>query len=158
EPMAGWNLHRLGKIARVAVVHARPDVAVLLRLAVAVQVAVTDEDRVPRPGDEALDEVGRRVFLVDRLRTRFVGGDLYAARGAVLGRTGRRVEDDDVADARVAEVVAQPVDEHALTDFQRRLHRAARDPVRLDEERLDQQGEAERNGDDDDELEDLRPK
>src|SRR3954449_12080538 len=45
---------------------------------------------------------------------------------AALG-PGRRVEDDDVADRRVAEVRAEPVDEDALPDLQRGDHRLARD-------------------------------
>ena len=65
----------------------------------------------------------------------------------------RRVEDDDVADVGIAEARADAVDEHALADLQRRHHRLGRDPVRLDQERLDAQGEAERDRDDQDELE-----
>ena len=53
------------------------------------------------------------------------------------------------------EVVADAVDEHALADRQRRLHRPARDPVGLDDERLDAEGERERQRDDQDELDDL---
>ena len=51
-----------------------------------------------------------------------------------------------------AEALADPVDEHALADLQRRDHRLARDAVRLDEERLDAEREPERDGDDQDEL------
>ena len=47
---------------------------------------------------------------------------------------------------------ADPVDEHALADLERRHHRLARDAERLDEERLDAEREAERDGDDRDQL------
>ena len=63
------------------------------------------------------------------------------------------MEDDDVADVRIAEAVADAVDEHALTDVERRDHRLGRDAVRLDQERLDAERETERHGDDEDELE-----
>jgi hypothetical protein len=61
--------------------------------------------------------------------------------GRAVG-AARRVEDHDVADLRLAEVVADPVDQHALVDLERRDHRLARDPVRLDQEGLDAQREA----------------
>src|SRR6185436_18722668 len=47
----------------------------------------------------------------------------------------------------VAEVHADAVDEHALTDGERWLHRSARDPVGLDDEGLDADREPERDGD-----------
>ena len=60
-----------------------------------------------------------------------------AAQVLELG-AGGRVEDEDLADLRVAsEVDPEPVDEHALADGQRRLHRLRRDPVGLDQEGLD---------------------
>ncbi len=73
--------------------------------------------------------------LSDRLRAR------RAARRDRAGRwphsscsaSFRRVEDGDLADVRFAEVRADAVDEHALADRERRLHRAARDPVGLDD-------------------------
>ena len=48
--------------------------------------------------------------------------------------------------------VADPVDEHALADLERRHHRLRRDPVGLDEEGLDAEREPERHGDDHDQL------
>ena len=63
------------------------------------------------------------------------------------------MEDDDVADLGVAEVVDHPVDEHALADVERGLHRRRGDLVRLDDEGLDQQRQADRQGDDHDQLE-----
>src|SRR4051812_37730337 len=82
---------------------------------------------VARPGDDALDEVHAR-FVGVRLGA---GGtacrDPVGDRPAflVLG-IGGRMEDDDLADVRVAEVQLQAVHEHALPDGQRRFHRAAR--------------------------------
>ena len=49
--------------------------------------------------------------------------------------------------------VADPVDQHALADLQGRDHRLARNPVRLDQEGLDAQGQAEGDRDDQDQLE-----
>ena len=73
--------------------------------------------------------------------------------GVVLLGAGRRVEDDDVADVGIAEARADPVDEHALADLERRHHRLRRDPVGLDEEGLDAEREAERHDHDHDQLE-----
>ena len=77
------------------------------------------------------------------------------ARSPHVSRLGarRRMEDDDVADLRVAEALADAVDEHALADLEGRDHRLARDPVRLDEEGLDPERQAERDRDDQDQLE-----
>ena len=71
----------------------------------------------------------------------------------LLGAFGR-MEDRDLADVRFAEVRADAVDEHALADRQRRFHRAAGNPVGLDDQRLDPEREAERDGDDHDQLDD----
>ena len=54
----------------------------------------------------------------------------------------RRVEHDDVAEAWVG---VQPVDEYPLADRQSWDHRAAGNLVRLDQDRLDQQGERDRD-------------
>jgi hypothetical protein len=62
------------------------------------------------------------------------------------------VEDHDVADLRLAEALADAVDQHALADRQRRHHRLARDLVRLDQERLDAKRKSERHHHDHDEL------
>ena len=74
-----------------------------------------------------------------------------AALRAVLRPLGR-VEDHDVAHAGVAEARADAVDQHALADLERRHHRLRRDPVRLDEERLDAERETERDRDDQHQL------
>src|SRR4051794_40112826 len=112
--------------------------------------AIDDPDDVARAGDDALDEVDLRLAR----RRPVARGVLVAALVATGVRLGaeRRVEDDDVADLRIAEAVADPVDEHALADRERGDHRLARDSVRLDQERLDVEREGERHGDDDDEL------
>jgi hypothetical protein len=89
--------------------------------------------RVAWAGDDALDEVDLRLA---RRRTVAGGVLVVLAVAARVGlRTGGRVEDDDVADLRVAEAVPDAVDEHALADLERRDHRLARDAVRLDERR-----------------------
>ena len=64
-----------------------------------------------------------------------------------------KIEKIDVADLRIVEAVAQPVDEHPLADLERRQHRAGRDPIGLDEERLDAERQPERHHDDQDQLE-----
>jgi hypothetical protein len=64
----------------------------------------------------------------------------------------RGLEDDDVAAVRIAEVEADAIDEHALADIERRLHRLAGDAERLDQEGLDQQRKAESDGHDRDQL------
>ena len=69
-----------------------------------------------------------------------------------VDRSLGRVEDHDVPDLGVAEVVADPVDEHPLADVQRRLHRAGGDLVGLDDEGLDQERQANRQRDDHDQL------
>src|SRR5262249_30240067 len=72
----------------------------------------------------------------------------------VAVRPLRRVEDDDVTAVGTAEVVGEPAHEHALANVEGGLHRLARDAVRLDEERLDQERHADRHGDDHDQLDD----
>ena len=68
-------------------------------------------------------------------------------RGGVGARG--RVEHDNVTDAGM---VDQTVGEHSLADRQRGHHRRTRDPVRLDHERLDQEGQPDRDGDGEHEL------
>src|SRR5215210_8274379 len=63
------------------------------------------------------------------------------------------MEDDDVPDLRIGEVVFEAIDQHSLIDVERRLHRARRDLVRLDDPVLDAERKAEGERDDDDELE-----
>src|SRR3954454_18610472 len=84
---------------------ARVRVVVLLALAVADHVAVDDPDAIPGDADDSLDEV--HVGLVGcRPRAGLALGVLHAAladpAAATLGAL-RRVEDEDVADRRVAE-------------------------------------------------------
>src|SRR4051812_4915533 len=149
EPVVGRN-RDLGREVAPRAALAGPREVVLLLLAVHVRMAVADVDPVARAGDDALDEV-HVGLLVGRQVAR--GARLAVAVAARVGvRPRRRVEHDDLADVRVVEAVAQPVDEHALADLERRDHRLARDPVRLDQEGLDAEGEADRDDDDDDEL------
>ena len=74
--------------------------------------------------------------------------DVGAACAAAASRERRGREDDDVAAARLAEVVDEPVREHAVGDprlaavrrpgaVERRLHRRGRDPVRVHHPLLD---------------------
>ena len=114
--------------------------------------ACGDLDLVARPRHDTLDEVHVRLLrrgldahLALRRRT-------ASALVPLLG-AGRRMEDHDVADLRVPEAGADAVDEHALADLERRDHRLTRDAVRLDQERLDPERQAERDGDDQYQLE-----
>src|SRR4051794_38614088 len=152
EPVSGRNRDRRGhRASPVRVVVTRVgDVRVLLALAVADHVAVDDPDDVAGAGDDALDEIDLRLALGRLVARGVLVAALVAARVGL--RPDGRVEDDDVADLRVAEAVADPVDEHALADRERRDHRLARNAVRLDEEGLDPERERERDADDDDEL------
>ena len=123
-----------------------------LALAVEDDVAVDDGHPVARARHDALDEVDVRA-LGGGLVARLAGGRRAAAALVVGLRAGRRVEDDDVADVRVGEAGADAVDQHPLADLERRHHRLRRDPVRLDEERLDAEREPEGHRDDQDQLE-----
>ena len=86
--------------------------------------AVADRDLVAREADDALDEVDARL-LRRRLVARRDGRPVGVAAGVALALcAGRRVEDDDLADLRIVEAVAQAVDQHALADLERRQHRS----------------------------------
>src|SRR3954468_23448126 len=116
-----------------------------------VDVVVLDLDPIARERYDALDEVvvrlvGRRLLAGAAVRGLARDPALLAVRAL------RRLEDDYVAPARIAEVRAEAVHENALADLECRDHRRARDPERLDEESLDADREAERDGDDHDEL------
>lgn len=155
EPVSGRNLDGGREVALLDAA-AGPDVAVLLAFAVAVDVPFPDGERVPGAGDDALDEVDGalvRVGLVAGRAAIVDGGARVRAALRVFGVDGR-VEDRDLADVRFAEVHADAVDEHALADRERRFHRAARDAVGLDDERLDADREQHRDRDDRDELHD----
>src|SRR5215213_1874902 len=128
-----------------------------LASAVAYDVPVLDLDAIAADADDALDE--RLVRALGRwCRARAaaaetLGRDAADRAGRVVGAL-RWVEDDDVADRRIAEAHADAVHEHALADVERRLHRAARDPIRLDEQQLDEEGDQQRRNDDRDDLDD----
>ena len=64
----------------------------------------------------------------------------------------RRMEHDDVAPVGVAHLVVHAAHQHALADVERRLHRLARDPVRLHQQRLDPERQADRDRHDHDQL------
>ena len=81
-----------------------------------------------------------------------------AARTAADPRGRRRHEDDDLASLRLAKVVDQPVREHAVGEarlaavrglraVERGLHRRRRDPVRIDDPRLDREHDRDRTDD-----------
>src|SRR5581483_501689 len=91
----------------------------------------------------------------------------HAARAADLRRLRRGVEDDDVAALRAPEAVAEAAGEHAVGEarlaagggpraVERRLHRARRDPVRVDHPLLDREHDQDR-ADDRDEPVDRDP-
>ena len=133
--MTGGNLDLPREVARRSAAAGLRE-RLLLALSVEDHVAVAHRDPVTRAGDDALDE--RRVRLRLRGRVAQLGGRQRAIAALVVALGARRrVEDDDVADRRVGEVRADPVDEHTLADLQGRDHRLGRDAVRLDEERLD---------------------
>ena len=65
-----------------------------------------------------------------------------------LEPAARVAEDDDVAAVDLVRLVGELVDEHAVVDEQRVLHRPRRDVERLDEERLDEHRDHQRGDDD----------
>src|SRR5829696_1530922 len=150
EVVVGGNGDRARKAAVLSPA-AGPDEVLHLTLPVEDHVAVLDRQPVARSGHDALDEVDVGLLL-RRPRADLALGRRAAAAGVVALRPGGRVEDDHVADVGVAEAVADSVDEDALALDERRDHRLRRDPVRLDEERLDAERQAERDGDDHDQL------
>src|SRR6202035_3519565 len=124
-------------------------------LAVEDHMAIDDGDRVAGSGHEPFDVVLARLA---RCRSRARLSRLAGDGAALLRRgTGRWVEHHDVPHRGGEEVVADAVDEHALPDGEGRLHGAAGNPVGLDDERLDPEGEPEGEGDDQYELDDLVP-
>src|SRR5688572_4858509 len=97
EVMIGRDRDLLPVIAR-STAPARVDV-VLVRIDLAVddRMAVADGERVPRPGDDPLDEslVG---VLLGRFRAGLAGCQANATHPLAAVSSRRRVEDDDVAD------------------------------------------------------------
>src|SRR4051812_41335451 len=129
---------------------ARVDVVGMLLLPVHDRVAVSDGDRVSGKGDDPLDEV-HVGFLLHRARADLV---LTMAGPALVALSPfRRVEDDHITPAGVADLVVDSAHEDALANVERRLHRLARDPVRLDEESLDGERQTERHRHDQDQFE-----
>src|SRR3954471_1382507 len=153
EVHVGWNLDLFRHIALFAAA-AGVDVGLVALLdPVDDRVAAFDGQGVPRSGDDALDEVLVGLPL-GRLRAWFAlvrSAADDSAFGAVVG-SGRRVEDDDVADLRVLEVVEEAVDENALADVERWLHRFRGDLVRLDDPGLDRQRQPQGQRNDDGQL------
>ena len=128
----------------------------MLANSVADHVPVDDRDPVAGQSDHALDEgLARLLGPRDPARPLTGAACLALVRVQAAERiVRRRMEDDDLPDVRAAEVVPETVNEDALTQADRRQHRAARDPVRLDDERLDRQRQSERRGDDQNQLHD----
>ena len=110
-------------------------------------------NRSPGTGDDPLDEVGVRLlglWLVARLAVpRRAFGSPHVSLSAPPG--GWKTTMSPIS--RVAEVVDDAIDQHPLPRVQSGLHRARRDLVRLDDEGLDQQRQADRQRDDHHQLE-----
>src|SRR3954468_4284054 len=151
------NLDGLPQIAEFIAWRALRDERLLLLDVLAVtglgevDVVVLNLDPVAGQRHDALDEVVLRLVRRGLLARTPVG---RLGRNPALLRVGtlRRLEDDDVAAARVTEVRAEPVDQHSLPDLERRHHGRARNPEGLYEEGLDTNRKTERHRDDDDEL------
>src|SRR6186713_1814272 len=84
--------------------------------------------------------------------------DERAAGAALHPRSIRRVEDDDLSAAGVAQVVDEPIREYAVGEarlaagcgtraVERRLHRGGRNAVRVDDVRLDEEHDRDRADD-----------
>src|SRR5215210_9456531 len=91
-----------------------PDERLLLALAVENHASVADLEAIAGAGDDALDEVDRRL-VGRRLQTDLPVRRRGAAHVVLLG-PGGRVKDDDVPHVRVGEARADAVDEHPLAD------------------------------------------
>src|SRR4029077_15024115 len=109
-----------------------------------------DRELVAGAGDDSLDEVLARLFH-GRSGARFADLRVDSAFGRVVSAR-RRMEDDDVATRGVFEVVDEAVDEDALADVERRLHRFRGNLVGLDHPGLDRQRQPQGQRDDDDQL------
>src|SRR3954467_40773 len=121
--MIGRDGDLFGQIAGAAR-RTGPDEVLLGDLPVDDRVTVLDAQSVRGAGDDPLDEVDGRL-----LRGRLVAG--RAARtpparprvaapppGAAAAGAPGVMEDDDVADARIGEVVEEPVDQDSLADVE----------------------------------------
>src|ERR671923_2264060 len=131
-------VRNLQRRPRVDVAPVRLHIRLVPPLGVDVDEAAAPLPHIAREADDALDE--------------------GAAGAAVLARPLRRREDDDVSPFGIAEVVDEPVREHAVGEarraaepgsgaMERRLHRRGRDPVRVHDPLLDRQHD--RDGADD---------
>src|SRR5436309_1394416 len=127
------------------------DVRLVELLAVDVGAALDHLQAIAGEPDDPLDEV-RVGLLRSRLRAGFVGRFVRVSALGLGVRSLGRLEDNDVAAMEAREVLGDAVDQDTLPDRECRLHRPARDAVRLDDEGLDPQREAERHRDDRDEL------
>ena len=118
-------------------------------------------DGLAADGDDPLDEV----LLVRRREPDQRPEPLQAAHqrvrrlldGELAAPAVGSAEDDDVPGLRVAEPVGDLVDEHAVVHaaraaVQRGLHRPRRDDVDLGQERLDEEGQHQRDHDEDRQL------
>src|SRR5882672_3580700 len=132
---------------RARVTAGRTDVRLVETLAVDVYIAAALLPQIAGKPDQALHE--------------------RPARPAACVGEGRRVEDDNVVALRVPEPVTEPAGEHPVREaclafrarlgaVQGRLHRARRDPVRVDDPGLDREDDRDR-ADDRDEPVDRDP-
>ena len=121
EVRVRWHVHGRERLR----LHAHGQVRLRELPSVDVDVAVVAFDRVVREPHDALDQI-------------------LDVRG---GGSGRRLEHHDVAAVRVAEVVAELVDEHAVADLERRDHRRRRDVEGLEDERPHDERDQQRGDD-----------
>ena len=116
---------------------------------------VEDRDLITGQTDDPLDEIARdRRDETDRATQ--TDGEPLDGPSVRVGcgdrRAGRGGEDDDVATLRFPEAVAELLDDDAVIDGERRLHRGRRDEEDLRDERAQQQRDDDRDGEERQEL------
>jgi len=117
-----------------------------LKFPVHYRVATVDGKPVTWTGNYPLDEgLGgplRRWRVAREMRQRAVIERTLAGLATLAGvGTSRRMKHNDVSDSWISKPLSNPIDKHSLSDRKRRLHRAAWNPIRLDNKLLDQKSD-----------------